>query len=75
MGNVRIINAGDRYSSDLELESGDSVLVASTEEGTVLFSLDDVDDSVVPTGRLTPEEADRIALMLQSAARRARRIL
>ncbi|MDA8290460.1 MAG: hypothetical protein M0Z33_02095 [Actinomycetota bacterium] len=56
----------------LELDSGDAISVDVTNAGEVLLTLDDVDDSLVPTARLSPRELEVLALDLGTAARIAR---
>jgi hypothetical protein len=62
------IQALKEDSDLLELHSGDAFLVASAPDGGVLVTLDDVDDSPVPTARLTRLEARRLALVLMRHA-------
>jgi hypothetical protein len=53
----------------LELESGDSFLIARVA-GSVLVTLDDIDDTVCPTARMTQLEARRLATVLTRYADR-----
>jgi len=51
----------------VECESGDEVSVY-TGRHSVLLSLDDVDRTIVPTARLTTDEAKRLGAMLLAAS-------
>lgn len=74
--NFRILSGGQDDSPSasflLNFSSGDSAAVSSTSEGEILLTIDDVDDSVLPTVRLTPLEASMLALRIAQASRRAR---
>jgi hypothetical protein len=73
---LRILTAGwdddPRASQTFEFESGDAAQVTpSAADGTVLLTVDDIDDSPVPTLRLTPTEAAQLALRLAQASKKA----
>jgi len=72
MATFKILEAGNPYSDLLDAGSGDAVAIASTTDGDILITLDDVDDTIVPTARLTPLEAERLAASIMTAALRAR---
>jgi len=72
MATFKILEAGNPYNSLLDAGSGDAVAVCSTVNGEIFITLDDVDDTIVPTARLTPLEAERLAGSLLTAALRGR---
>lgn len=73
--NLRIIRDGEppRSSEYLEFESGDALLVSTALDGEVLLTVDDVDDTPVPTVRLTRGEAVGIGYAILRAAGARRR--
>lgn len=58
----------------IECESGDSFLVDLAADGSILLTLDDVDDTEVPTGRLSAKEAERLGVALARAAIRSHQL-
>jgi hypothetical protein len=72
MATFRILEAGNPYNDFVDASSGDAIAICSTAAGEVLLSLDDVDDTIVPTARLTPAEAEKLASSLMAASLRCR---
>ena len=67
---VRILGPGPELPGIVECESGDTVQVDASSE-CVFLVLDDVDDTALPTARLTPYEARLLAAALVAASLRA----
>ena len=72
MATFKILEAGNPYNEIVDAGSGDAIAICSTVAGEILITLDDVDDTIVPTARLTPLEAEKLARSLMMAALRGR---
>lgn len=73
MATIRLLDgSNDPFLGLLELERGDSLAISAVAEGFVMLTLDDVDESIIPTAQLTPDEAEILASRLNRAARQAR---
>jgi hypothetical protein len=72
MATIRLLDgSSEPFNGLVELARGDSITLSSSQ-GFVLLSVDDVDETFIPTAQLTPDEAEILASKLNYAARKAR---